>query len=270
VVVAVRLVAAVGGMATNRPDFLASSEPGLLLAASFGFMVNTGLGLAVIILPEFLRLPHARPQVASAFTTYNVVLAAIVIGFMWCSPFPVSRGGLPLIASALAFAYLIPYLAGRLHFTSLIFARSRSPRRFLAGLALATALGCLVLAGLLVAVMAAWIAGFRSGPPRELLRLCLHLVTVGFFTNLVLAVTVPLLGPNCLRGARGSLAYAAYGLTALWVLARLGLGVTAAVRGQDYGFERGLVAAVAGLAELALATWLIRGFAALERPTRAP
>lgn len=269
-VLVVRLASTLGGLLSGRSDYLSSSDLGFLVGASFGFVVNTGLGLASALLPEFLHLPRARPQVQNTYSTYNVLLIAITGGLVWCLPFPYSWGRFLLVTCAFAFMYYVFHLLSRLHLLEVVFAEGHTLRQGVARLALATGLVCLILAGVLVAVSSAWIAGTVSAPPADLLRLCVHLVGVGFFLNLVLALMVPLLGPDGLRGARGVLAIGAYALLALWTVARIAITILGLLRGQDLWYERTLAGALAGGASLALGLWLLWGFAALGRTPRRP
>ncbi len=259
------LAAALGTVFTGRADFMASSEPGIWLGAVFGFAGNLGLGLAAALLPEFLRMPHTRPQVRGAFGAYNSLLAPLVVGFMWCLPHVYSWGRLPLIVCALGFLYATLHLMGRLHFGALVFPPHHTRRQRAARLALGTAAFWLLIGALVTTGAAAWLAGFVEQPPPTLLSAAVHLVAVGFFGNLVLALGIALLGPAGLQGLRGGLSAIAYLLTNLWVLWRLATAVLPLGElAQSYP-ARGIAGAVIGIASLGLGVWLVWGFVNLDR-----
>lgn len=264
-VLLLRLAATLGTVFTDRADFMASSEPGLWLGAVFGFTGNLGLGLAAALLPGFLRMPHTRPQVRGAFAAYNALLVPLVVGLMWCLPHVYSWGRLPLIICALGFLYATVHLMGRLHFGALVFPTHHTPRQRAARVALGTAAFWLLTGALLTTGAAAWLAAFVEHPPSTLLSGAVHLVAVGFFGNLVLALGTALLGPTCLKGGRGWLPALAYLLSNLWLLWRLATAVLPlGEMAQSYSV-RGLAGGAIAVASLCLGLWLVGGFVHLDR-----
>lgn len=268
VLVFARFAAALGALATGRADFLASCDGALLVGATYGFMVNTGLGLAVAILPEFLHIPHARPQVQATFSAYNISLALLTVGLMWCLPFPFSWGRFPLVACAFVFTAMTISLVVRLQLLQVVFAPTGNLRQLLARWALATALICLMTGSALLALLAGWITGLMAQPPSEVLHVAVHIIAVGFFTTLALALAVPLMGPTCLRGVAGAMAVASLVLVQLWTVGSLALCVLVVLRGQEMWYERAVVGTVGGVGAMLFGLWLCWRFAALEARAR--
>lgn len=257
VVMIVRVITALGAVATNRHDFLASSEPAVIMAMMFGFLGNTGLALASAIGPEFLMTSHARPTVATAFRIYNTAVAVWAGGALWVLPVPYGLGRLLLAISGFLLAYAAVRLLVELRLLDLLLLRANSARRRLTRTALGAAAVLLLLAVGATALIGLWIGGTMSGAPQAMVTLPMHLMVAGFFSCVVIGLYVPLLGPRSLRGIRLPLAYAGYVLTLLWLLGRLGLAIMEIVSDEPFWFERYYAGWSIAAGALCLALWLV-------------
>lgn len=266
VIMVVRVITALGAVATNRHDFLASSEPAVIIAMTFGFLGNTGLALASAIGPEFLLTSHARPTVTTAFRLYNTAVGIWCGGALWVLPVPYGFGRLMLAVSGFFFAYAATRLLVELRLFDLLLLRANSARRRLARTALGSAAVLMGLAIVNVTLIGLWIGGTMSPAPRELVVLPMHLMAAGFFSCIVIGLYVPLLGPQSLKGGRLFLAYAAYVLTLLWLLGRVGLSIMQIIGSQPFWYQRYYFGWTIAAGSVALALWLILAMSLPRRP----
>lgn len=270
IVMIVRIITALGAVATNRHDFLASSEPAVFIAMLFGFVGNTGLALASAIGPEFLMTRHPRPTVTTAFRFYNAGVGIWSAGALWVLPNPYGFGRLVLALAGFFFTYAAIRLVVELHLLELLLLRANSPRRRFTRTALGTGGVLFVLAAIVIALIGLWMGGTMNPAPPAMLILPLHLMVAGFFSCLVMGLCVPLLGPQSLGGIKHFLAYCAYVLSLLWLIARVGLTIMQIVGGQQYWYERYWVGWTIAAASLALALWLVLAMCGRRRGTSPP
>lgn len=257
VVIGVRIIVALGSVTTNRSEFLASSDAAIAFAMLFGFMGNTVLALSVAVAPPFLGLSAPRPTIVTAFRWYNGLLGVWCGGAAWILPYPSSLGRLLLAGVGFGFAYSVINLLTHLRLTELLLLRAYGARRLLARTTFASGAITMLVAAVTVAVVGTWSAATMQAPPADLISLAMHLLTVGVFASLVLALFVPVTGSRSLAGVRGVLAWGAYLLLTLWLIAKIGLTVISIVTGQTLWAERYAVGWLVGLGMLMLSLWLV-------------
>ncbi|MHB8995675.1 MAG: hypothetical protein ACYC63_10525 [Armatimonadota bacterium] len=257
VILILRLIMALGAVATGRHDFLASSEPAIRLAMLFGFLGNTGLALASAIGPEFLMTRHSRPSVVTSFRFYNTLVALWAGGALYLLPLPFGLGRLLLAFVGFVLAYAVVRLLIELRVLELLAVKANSRRRRLTRTALGTAGLLLLLAVIVVALIGLWIGATVSHAPPELVALPMHLIGMGFFSCIVIGLFVPLLGNQSLTGIKFPLAYGAFVLTLLWLLGRIGITIIVMTTGEPVWYERYWLGMIAGGGALCLALWLL-------------
>lgn len=263
VVLAVRLVIALGALATGRHDFMAASDPAISIALLFGFVGNTGLAMAAAVTPPFLATPYPRALVMTSFRIYNLVLAIWCGGAAWILPHPFSWGRLPLALAGFALAYGVVRLLLDLRMIELLTLSTHGARRILVRTSMATAGIMMLLSAATIILISVWSGATMQRPPAEMLTMPMHLMSAGLLVDLVIALYVPVAGSRSLAGVKGVLAWTSYVLLTLWLLGKLGLTVVAAIDNTYLWVERYTVGWAAGLGMLLLGLWLV---AALHGP----
>ncbi|MCE5238838.1 hypothetical protein LLH23_10145 [bacterium] len=256
-VLGARVVAALGAMASGRHEFLASSDAAIRLAMLFGFVGNTGLALAAAVAPSFLKTPNPRAMVLSSFRVYNAVVAIWCGGAAWVLPYPFSWGRLLLTLAGFGFAYGVLRLLTDLRLPELLLLPASTLRRTFTRTALATGAIMMMLAALVIALIGVWSAATLAQAPSELVSLPMHLMTVGFFANLVLALYVPTCGPRSMVHVKGVMAWGAYILLTAWLIAKLAVAILGMISKTPMWPERYLVGWTVGAGMVLLSLWLL-------------
>ena len=264
VILAVRCAVALGALATGRHDFLASSEPAIRYAMLFGFIANTGLALAAAIVPPFLGTPHPRAMALTSFRIYNGAIGIWCGGAAWVLPYPYSWGRLLLVLAGFAFVYAVLRLLVDLRLFALLTATSQTTRRLLTRTALATGAIVMLAAALVIALLSIWAAATLHPPPPQMLALPMHLMAVGLFSNLVLAMYIPICGSRSMASIKGFLAWGAYVMLTAWLIGKVGLAVSTIIADDVMWRERYFAGWAVGGGMAFLALWL----AAALRPVR--
>ncbi|MEN6544453.1 MAG: hypothetical protein ABFE07_00255 [Armatimonadia bacterium] len=266
IVLSVKVIAALGGFGTGRHDFLASSDAAVLIAMMFGFLGNTGLAVAGAVAPAFLLTPHPRAKVLNAFTFYNVMVAIWCLGAAWVLPWPFSFGRLFLALAGLLLLTAVIRILIEMRLFELVSYRANSRRRKLTRLALATGTIMFTFSAAVISLIGIWNAATMSYAPAEMITLPMHFFMIGFFSNLVIALFVPLLGARSLSGAKLVFAYLAYVMFLLWLVAKLALAVMGIVSHETLWYPRYIVGGLAAAAAVSLALWM---FSAIVFPGRS-
>jgi hypothetical protein len=266
VVLAARLVSALGGMATGRHDFLASSDAAIRFAMLFGFVGNTGLALAAAVVPPFLGTAHPRAMVLSSFRIYNAAVAIWCGGAAWVLPYPFSLGRMVLTVAGFAFAYAVIRLLLDLRFPELLLLPVNSARRMLVRTALATGAIMMIIAAVVVALIGVWSAATMGSAPAELISLPMHLMTVGLFANLVLTLYIPVCGARSMVHVKGVFAWGAYVLLTAWLVAKLAVTILGIIGQAPLWEERYVVGWTVGGGLILMSLWWLSALWGAGRP----
>lgn len=261
IVLGVKVIAALGGFGTGRHDFLASSDPAVLVAMMLGFLGNTGLAVAGAVAPAFLLTPHPRAKVLNAFTFYNAMVAIWCLGATWVLPWPFSFGRLFLALAGLLLLTAVIRILIEMRLFELISYHANSRRRKLTRLALATSGVMFAFSAAVISLIGIWNAATMHYAPAEMITLAMHVFMIGFFANLVIALFVPLLGARSLSGAKLVFAYLAHVAFMLWLAAKLALAVMGIVGHNALWYPRYVAGGLAGVAALCLTIWMVSAIA---------
>jgi len=264
-VLGVRAIVALGAMATGRHDFVASSDAAIRFAMLFGFIGNTGLALAVAVAPPFLGTAHPRARVLTSFRIYNAAVAIWCGGAAWVLPHPFSWGRLLLTMAGFGFAYGVLRLLLDLRLPELLLFTTHGARRKLTCTALATGAIMMIVAAVIIAVVGTWSAGTLTAAPAELVALPMHLMAVGLFTNLVLALYIPVSGPRSMVHVKGVMAWGAYILLTAWLIAKIAAAVLGIIVRAPLWAERYTIGWAVGAGMFLLALWLLAALSTGQR-----
>jgi hypothetical protein len=270
VVLSVRAIIALGAMATGRHDFVASSDAAIRFAMLFGFIGNTALALAAAVAPPFLGTAHPRAMVLTSFRIYNAAVAIWCGGAAWVLSHPFSWGRLLLTMAGFGFAYAVLRLLRDLRLPELLLLPTNNARRMLTRTALATGAITMILAALIVAMIGTWSAATLSAAPAELISLPMHLMTAGFFANLVLALYIPVCGSRSMLHVKGVMAWGAYILLTAWLIAKLAAAILGIVAQAPLWAERYTIGWAVGAGMLMLALWLLSALWGSGRTAATP
>ncbi len=268
IVLGVRVIIALGAMATGRHDFVASSDGAIRIAMLFGFVGNTGLALAAAIAPPFLGTAHPRAMVLTSFRVYNAAVGIWCGGAAWVLPYPFSWGRLLLTVAGFAFAYAVLRLLMDLRLPELLLLPTNNARRMLTRTALGTGAIMMILAALVIALIGTWSAATMGAAPSELVSLSMHLMVIGLFANLVLALYIPVCGPRSLANIKGVLAWGAYILLTVWLIGKLAVAILGIIADAPLWEERYLIGWAVGGGTAFLALWLLAALWSCGRPSR--
>lgn len=269
VVLAVRLIIALGAMATGRHDFLASSDAAIGFAMLFGFVGNTGLALAAAVAPPFLGTAHPRANVLSSFRVYNTVVGIWCGGAAWVLPYPFSWGRLLLALVGFGFAYGVVRLLRDLRLPELLLMPASNARRVLTRTALATAAIMMILAALVTALVGTWSAGTMQVAPSAMIELPIHLMVVGVFANLILALYIPVCGLRSLANVKGVMAWGSYILLTAWLVAKIAVSILSIIAQAPLWAERYTIGWLVAGGMTLLALWLMSALCSAGRKTAA-
>lgn len=257
IIMFLRFVIALGATITTRPNFLIASEPAFLIALVLGFLGNTVLVLAEAVAPEFLQIPHSRASVITSFRIYNTAVAIWCAGAAWILSYPFSWGRLVFAAVGFFLAYAIVQLLVSLRLMLLLATQVSGRRRQLTRTTLGTAAILMTLAAGFLVLIGLWAIGTVQVPPRALIVLPLHLLCFGFFTNMVLALFIPVLGATSLDGPKASLASGAYVFMLLWLLMQVTLTIIGLTNGTEMWSPRYHIWGFNAIACILLTAWLV-------------
>jgi hypothetical protein len=255
-VLAVRCAVALGALFSGAHDFLAGGEPAIQAAMLFGFVGNTGLALVTAVSLPFLGSPQPRATVLTSFRIYNAALGLWCGLAAWVLPRPGSSARVGLVLMGLALAYAVIRLLTELGLPQLLMGGADTPRRVAARTALGTGALLMATATVVLVLVSFWVEATTRAVPAQLGVLPMHLMAIGLFSNLVLALHVPLGGSRSVNQARGVLVWGAYGLLTVWLIVEVGLAVQGLVVDDAVWRGRYYAGWVAGSGAACLAAWL--------------